>query len=75
MLKDQLFKPSRFRFDNWLFGTEKSSGLSRNRPLDLFDAGEVLKQLSYQANGELVVMWVDNVLVDIGYISIYGVDS
>jgi len=33
MLKDQLFKPSRFRFDNWLFGPEKFSGLSRNRPL------------------------------------------
>ena len=35
MLKDQLFKPSRFRFDNWLFGPEKISGLSRNRPKEI----------------------------------------
>ena len=39
--------------------------------LDLCDAGEALKQLSYEANQELLVIWVDNVLVDDGYISIY----
>ena len=35
MLKDQLVKPSRFSFDNWLFGPEKFSGLSRNRLQDI----------------------------------------
>ena len=33
MLKDQLFKTSRLKFDNWLFWPEKFSGLYRNRPL------------------------------------------
>ena len=33
MLKDQLFKTSGLLFENWLFGPEKFSGLSRNRPL------------------------------------------
>ena len=33
-LKDQLFKTSGLQFDNWLFGPEKFSGPSRNRPLD-----------------------------------------
>ena len=32
MLKDHLFKTSGFQFNNWLFGPEKFSGLSRNRP-------------------------------------------
>ena len=32
MLKDQLFKKSGLKFDNLLFGPEKLSGLSRNRP-------------------------------------------
>jgi len=32
MFKDQLFKTSGFLFDNWLFGPEKFSALSRNRP-------------------------------------------
>ena len=32
MLKDQLFKISGLQFDNWLFGPEKLSGHSRNRP-------------------------------------------
>ena len=35
MIKDHLFKPSGLMFDNWLFGPEKFSGLSRNRPLVL----------------------------------------
>ena len=34
MLKGQLFKTSGFKFNNWLFGPEKFSALSRNRPLD-----------------------------------------
>ena len=34
MLKDQLFKISGLQFDDWLFGPEKFSGLSRNRLLD-----------------------------------------
>ena len=33
MIKDQLFKTRRLQFDKWLFGPEKFSGLSRNRPL------------------------------------------
>ena len=33
MLKDQLFKMSRLQLDDWLFGPEKFSGLSKNRPL------------------------------------------
>jgi len=32
MLKDQLFKSSGLQFDNWLYGPEKLSGLSINRP-------------------------------------------
>ena len=32
MLKDQLFKTSGLQFDNWLFGSEKFSGHSTNRP-------------------------------------------
>ena len=33
MLKDQLLKTSRLKFDNRLFGPEKFPGLYRNRPL------------------------------------------
>ena len=33
MLRDQLFKTSGLQFENWIFGPEKFSGLSRNRPL------------------------------------------
>ena len=32
MLKDQLFKTSRLRFDNWLRRSKRFSGLSWNRP-------------------------------------------
>ena len=32
---------------------------------DLSDAGAVLHQLSYQANWEQFVMWVDHKLVDV----------
>ena len=31
-LKDQLLKISRLQFDDWLFGPETFSGLSRNMP-------------------------------------------
>ena len=34
ILKGQPFKTSKFQFDNWLFGPNKFSGLSRNRPQD-----------------------------------------
>ena len=34
---------------------------------DLCDAGAVLYQLSYQANWELVIMWVYDNPVDSGY--------
>ena len=34
MLKDQLFKTNELQLYNWLFGPEKFSELSRNRPLD-----------------------------------------
>jgi len=33
MQKDQLFKTSGLQFNNYLFGPEKFSGLSRNGPL------------------------------------------
>ena len=36
MLKDQIFKTNELPFDIWLLGPEKFSGLSRNRPLDIF---------------------------------------
>ena len=32
MLKDPLFKTRGLQFDNWLFGPEKITGRSRNRP-------------------------------------------
>ena len=34
ILKGQPFKTSRLQFDNWLFGPNKFSGLSRNRSQD-----------------------------------------
>ena len=44
MLKDQLFKKSRLKFDNWLFGPEKLWGLSRNRPqARYFDSGFLVR--------------------------------
>ena len=36
MSKDQLFTTSGFQFDNLLLGSKKFSGLSRNRPLDVY---------------------------------------
>ena len=47
----------------------KDLGLNRDSNSDLCDAGSVLNQLSYQANWEQVVVWVDykpvNVYVEI----------
>ena len=37
---------------------EKNSGLNGIRTHDLCDTGAVLYQLSYQANWELVIMWI-----------------
>ena len=69
--KDQLYRISRSYFYEWLFGSEKFSGLSRNGPLDsnpdLCDAGAVLHQLSYDANCELVIIWFYGKPVDCGY--------
>ena len=45
--------------------------LERDTKPDLCDAGAVLYDLSYHANLELVVMWVDNNPVYDGHISIY----
>ena len=45
----------------------KNSGLNEDLNPDLCDARAVLYQLSYQANWELVVMWVDYRSVDVGY--------
>ena len=45
--------------------------LERDTKPDLCDAGAVLYQLSYHANLEVVVMWVDDNLVHDGHISIY----
>ena len=42
MLKDQLFETSGLQFDNWLFGSEKFSGLSRNRPKAKFARSMVI---------------------------------
>ena len=41
----------------------KNSGLNGIRTHDLCDAGAVLYQLSYQANWELVILWVRNIPV------------
>ena len=45
--------------------------LERDTKPDLCDAGALLYELSYRANLELVVMWVDDNLVHDGHISIY----
>ena len=39
---------------------------------DLCDAGAELRQLSYQANWELVIMWIYDKPVDSGYMRIYS---
>ena len=50
------------------YGSEKglkNSGLNRDSNPDLCDAGAMPCQLKYQANWELVVMWVDYTPVDV----------
>ena len=42
----------------------QNSGLNGIRTHDLCDTGAVLFQLSYQANWELVTLWVRNTPVD-----------
>ena len=65
-IKRLAFQTNGLEFDNWLFGLEKFSELSRNTPLnvdsnpDLGNAGAVLHQFSYQTNWELVVVQVDD---------------
>ena len=43
---------------------KKKKGFNRIRTHDLCDTGAVLYQLSYQANWELVRLWVHNIPVD-----------
>ena len=43
---------------------EKNSGLNGIRTHDLCDTSAVLYQLSYQANWELVILWVLNIPVE-----------
>ena len=50
-------------YDRYLNSSEKGPKIS-----DLYDSGAVFYQLSYQANWELVVMWVDTKPVDDGYV-------
>ena len=45
---------------------KKNLGLNGIRTHDLCDAGAVLYQLSYQANWELVILWVRNIPVHEG---------
>ena len=42
---------------------KKNSGLNGIWTQDLCDAGAVLYQLSYQANWQLVILWVRNIPV------------
>ena len=71
ILKDHLYRISGSQSYEWLFRPEKFSGLSRNGPLkgdpnpDFCVIDSVLDKLSYQANLELVVMWVDYQPVDV----------
>ena len=45
----------------------RNSDLNGDSNPDLCDAGAVLHQLSYMANSEEVVMWVDYEPVDVRY--------
>ena len=53
---------------------EKNSGLNRIWTHELCDTGAVLYQLSYEANWELVTLWVHNIPIheEIYYKWIYG---
>ena len=56
-----------FSLGSYLGSSEKGlkiSGGSRNSNPELSNAGVVLHQLSYQANWELTVIWVDHKAVD-----------
>lgn len=55
-------------FFSYLSSNEKK--LNRDPNTELYDAGAVLYQFSYQHKWELVVMWVDDKPVDDGYKSI-----
>ena len=58
--------------------TAVSNILSLNRTRTWTSATPVkcaVENLNHPGNWELVVMWVDHVLVDDGYISVYGVDT
>ena len=55
-MKDHIFELQRKEWQN--------SGLNGIRTQGLCDTGAVLYQLSYQANWELVTLWVRNILVD-----------
>ena len=50
MLKDLLFKTSRWQFDDWLFGPKKFSGLSRNKPQDFLKACVVVECIIFLAS-------------------------
>ena len=43
---------------------KKNSDLNGIRTHDIYDTGEVLNHLSYQANWEWVILWVRNIPVD-----------
>ena len=48
-----------------VLGTFEKRAPERDSNHDLCDAGAVLNQLSYQANWEQVVMWIDYKPVDV----------
>ena len=55
-------------YNGYLSSSKK--GLNWDSNPALFDAGAVLYQLTFQANSELVVMWVNDKPVDDGYRSL-----
>ena len=50
---------------------QKNSCLNRDLNPDICDAGTELYQLIYQANWELVIIWVDDKPIDYGYRFVY----
>ena len=59
------------------FGTIEKQAPERDSNPALCDAAAVLHQLSYQANWELIIMWVGCKPIDEGFrsLSIYDVNS
>jgi len=57
MLKDQFFKTSGLHFDKWLFGSEKFSGVSRNRPQVTYS-----KDVDGFLNGRHVAIFVTKIV-------------